>query len=79
MPAPEGGGERAPPGSLLMALANRRKPALSFHPPCVSTVQMWFEPVRHATTNVCPPKDVLNVLVRVLTSYDVTTVTLNPA
>jgi hypothetical protein len=46
-------GKHAPPGSLLMALptdANRQ--ALSFHPPfapCVSTVKMWFEPVRHAT------------------------------
>jgi hypothetical protein len=29
--------------------ANRRKPALSFPPPSVSTVKMWFEPVRHAT------------------------------
>ena len=23
--------------------ANRRKPALSIHPPCVSTVEMWFD------------------------------------
>ena len=29
--------------------ATRRKPALSFHPPCVSMVKMWLEPLRHAT------------------------------
>ena len=29
--------------------ATRRKPALSFHPPCVSMVKTWLEPLRHAT------------------------------
>ena len=28
---------------MSIGFANRRKPALSIHPPCVSTVEMWFD------------------------------------